>query len=143
MAEEKPEPEIKVTDRRRFSAEGEALDTEETPELPEASETPDVTTSPSVESEPRERPPLPPATFEFLVISLRWQAEMQLGIYGAEVEGQPPRDLEGARHSIDLLGMLQEKTKGNLRLDEQRLLENTLTEMRFRYIQAVEAATKR
>ena len=137
MAEGKSEPEIKVTDRRRFSPDGGPLDTEEAPE------TSKVAAAPSVESAPRERPPLPPATFEFLVISLRWQAEMQLGIYGGEAEGDPPRDLEGARHSIDLLGMLQEKTKGNLRLEEQRLLENTLTEMRFRYVQAVEAAAKR
>jgi hypothetical protein len=134
MAEENREPDIKVTDRRRFSADGEPLDSADDAPAPAAER---------ASERPPERPPLPPATFEFLVISLRWQAEMQLGMYGTEAEGDPPRDLEGARHSIDLLGMLQEKTKGNLRLEEQRLLENTLTEMRFRYVQAVEAAAKR
>jgi hypothetical protein len=47
-----------------------------------------------------------------------------------------------ARHSIDLLGVLQEKTKGNLTLEEQRLVENSLTELRFRFIQALEESKK-
>ncbi len=55
---------------------------------------------------------------------------------------QPPVDLKSARHSIDLLAMLQEKTRGNLSLEEQRFLDNSLTELRFRYVQAVEASRK-
>ena len=47
-----------------------------------------------------------------------------------------------ARHSIDLLAILQSKTKGNLTLEEQRLLENSLTELRFRYVQALEESKK-
>ena len=64
------------------------------------------------------------------------QAQMQLGLlnFGSTGEDTQP-DLALARHSIDLLGMLQEKTKGNLTLEEQRLLENGLTELRFRFIQ--------
>ena len=82
------------------------------------------------------RGPLPPDTFEFLVLSLRAQAEMQLGLlfFGGEAEKTKP-DLELARHTIDTLSMLLEKTKGNLTLPEQRSLENTLTELRFRFIQ--------
>lgn len=82
------------------------------------------------------RGPLPPATFEFLVLSLRAQAEMQLGLlfFGGETE-KPTPDLELARHTIDTLSMLLEKTKGNLTLTEQRSIENTLTELRFRFIQ--------
>jgi len=73
------------------------------------------------------------------VLSLRMQAEMQLGLihYGEEKD-RPEPDLEAARHAIDLLGVLQEKTKGNLTIEEQRLLENSLTELRFRYVQATE-----
>ena len=41
-----------------------------------------------------------------------------------------------------MLGVLQEKTKGNLTLEEQRLLENSLTELRFRYVQALEESKK-
>ena len=84
---------------------------------------------------------LPPATFEFLTESLRLQAEMQLGLMRVSEE-EPPRDLDLARHTIDLLGMLQEKTRGNLTLEEQRLLENSLTLLRFRYVQAVEDSKK-
>lgn len=83
--------------------------------------------------------PVPPATFEFLVISLQAQAQMQMGLmhFGPE-DKQPKPNLEIARHSIDLLGVLHEKTKGNLSLEEKRLLENSLTELRFRYVQAKE-----
>ena len=45
-------------------------------------------------------------------------------------------DYELARHHIDLLAMLQEKTKGNLTLEEQRALDNSVTELRFRFVQA-------
>ncbi len=82
---------------------------------------------------------VPPATFEFLVISLQAQAQMQMGLmhFGPD-DQQPKPNLEIARHSIDLLGVLHEKTKGNLSLEEKRLLENSLTELRFRYVQAKE-----
>jgi hypothetical protein len=87
--------------------------------------------------------PLPPASFEFLALSLRTQAELQLGLlhFGAE-EDRPKPDLDLARHSIDLLAMLHEKTRGNLTLQEQRLVENSLTELRFRYVQALEESKK-
>jgi len=89
--------------------------------------------------------PLPPPSFEFLVFSLRMQAEAQL-IEPKEdrpegTEGGP--DLRLARHFIDLLAMLQDKTKGNLSLEEQRLLDNTVTELRFRYLHAFEAVQKK
>ena len=86
---------------------------------------------------------LPPATFTFLVLSLRAQTEIQLGLmqFGEE-EGEaaekPEPNLPSARHSIDLMAMLLEKTKGNLTLEERRLLENSLTELRFRFVQISE-----
>ena len=87
--------------------------------------------------------PLPPATFEFLTISLKTQAEIQLGLlHFGDDKDTPDPDLRIARHTIDMLGMLQDKTRGNLSLEEQRLLENSLTELRFRYVQAVEKAAK-
>lgn len=83
--------------------------------------------------------PLPPASFSLLIVSLRTQAEMHLGLLDfGEEKDRPELDLEAARHAIDLLGILQEKTRGNLTIEEQRLLENSLTELRFRYVQAVE-----
>lgn len=87
--------------------------------------------------------PLPPPTFEFLVFSLKTQAEIRLGLlpFGAEGEDDPI-DLPSARHAIDLLGVLSEKTRGNLSLEEQRLIENSLTELRFRYVQVSESQGK-
>jgi len=81
--------------------------------------------------------PLPPPSFEFLILSLRSQAEMHLGlIHFGEEKDRPEPQLPPARHAIDLMAMLQEKTKGNLNLEESRLLENSLTELRFRFVQA-------
>ncbi len=86
--------------------------------------------------------PLPPASFSFLVLSLRAQAEMQLGMMHFGEEEKPEPDLPLARHTIDLMAVLLEKTKGNLALEEQRLLENSLTELRFRFVQASEEKAK-
>jgi len=94
--------------------------------------------------EPLARHGLPPASFEFLVLSLRAQTEMQLGLFSFGDEPEKPQpDLDLARHSIDMMNVLLEKTRGNLSIDEQRLLENSLTELRFRYIQAVEESKKK
>jgi len=84
--------------------------------------------------------PLPPASFDFLVMSLRAQAEMQLGLVHYGQTEKPKPQLNMARHTIDLMGILLEKTRGNLGLEEQRMLENSLTELRFRYVQAAEEA---
>ena len=102
--------------------------------------------NPNVQADPEQAPadfPIPPATIEFLVLSLKAQAEMQLGLlhFGDEKD-RPEPDLRVARHTIDILALLEDKTRGNLTMDEQRLLENSLTELRFRYVQAVEASHK-
>jgi hypothetical protein len=86
--------------------------------------------------------PLPPATFEFLVFSLKMQAEMRLGLLKLGEGMDEELNLPAARHTIDMLAMIAEKTKGNLSLDEQRLIENSLTELRFRFVQVSESGTK-
>jgi len=86
--------------------------------------------------------PLPPATFSFLVLSLRAQAEVQLGLMHFGEEEKPEPDLLLARHTIDLMAVLLEKTKGNLTLEEHRLLENSLTELRFRFVQVSDDVAK-
>src|SRR5712692_4462214 len=94
-------------------------------------------------AEAREHVPPPPASLEFILLTLRTQAELQLGLlhFGPEHE-RPKPDFDLARHSIDLLAVLQEKTKGNLTMEEKLLLENSLTELRFRYVQALEESKK-
>ena len=67
---------------------------------------------------------------------------MQLGLMQFEEDQKPEPDLPMARHTIDLMGVLLEKTKGNLQLEEQRLLENSLTELRFRFVQVSEEVGK-
>lgn len=88
--------------------------------------------------------PLPPASFVFLVESILMQTQMHLGLmhFGEKDEESEP-NLALARHSIDLLGVLEEKTKGNLTTEEQRLIENGLTELRFRFVQVSEEMAKR
>jgi hypothetical protein len=88
------------------------------------------------------RMPLPPASFLFLVLSLRAQCEIQLGLMHYGEEDKPEPELELARHTIDLLGVLLDKTKGNLSLEEHRMLENSLTELRFRYVQVCDEVAK-
>jgi hypothetical protein len=88
--------------------------------------------------------PLPPATFEFLILSLKAQTEMHLGMYHfGEEKDRPAPDFRIARHTIDLMAMLQEKTRGNVTMEEQRLVENALTELRFRFVQAMESKEKK
>jgi hypothetical protein len=83
--------------------------------------------------------PLPPASFEMLVLSMKMQAEVQLGLFHfGEEKDRPEPNFPLAQHAIDLLAVIEEKTKGNLSLDEQRLVENSLTELRFRFVQIKE-----
>ena len=89
--------------------------------------------------------PIPPADFSFLIESILMQTQLQLGLLnlGEKDESPPEPNLPLARHSIDMLAMLQQKTQGNLTVEEQRLLENGLTELRFRYVQVSDEVKKR
>jgi len=81
----------------------------------------------------------PPAvTIEQVIQSVYLSAIVALG--AATEQGQKPRiDLLGARQSIDMLGVLQEKTKGNLSEKEQRLLQNALFETRMMFLEVTNA----
>ena len=102
----------------------------------------DVEQTPQNDEQKDFRMPLPPATFTFLVLSLRAQAEMQLGLMNFSEEEKVEPDLDLARHTIDLMAVLVEKTKGNLTLEEQRMAENSLTELRFRFVQISDERAK-
>src|SRR5579872_2274852 len=86
--------------------------------------------------------PIPPASFTFLILSMQAQAQMQLGLMHFGEGEKPEPQLDLARHTIDMMGVLLEKTKGNLTLDEQRLLENAVTELRFRFVQVSDEVEK-
>jgi len=79
--------------------------------------------------------------FERFMASLYMTAMMQLGLMH-EQGGQPGVDLIGARQTIDTLGMLAEKTKGNLTPKEQGFLQNCLYELRMAYVEVTNALAR-
>ena len=88
------------------------------------------------EREPDRRPgELPPADFRALVGTLASQAIMGLGALGDQKTGRVVIDLGTARFSIDLLSVLEEKTKGNISEEEAKELAQTLAELRARFVQ--------
>jgi hypothetical protein len=99
-------------------------------------------TAPNPPAQEEFQVPMPPASFSFIVLSLRAQTEMQLGLMHFGEEEKPQPDLQLARHTIDLMAVLLEKTRGNLSLEEHRLLENSLTELRFRFVQVSDDVAK-
>jgi len=68
-------------------------------------------------------------------------AMMQMGMMHEE-GGQPRIDLIGARQTIDTLGLLQEKTKGNLTSTEENFLQNCLYELRMAYVEVTNALAR-
>jgi hypothetical protein len=81
-------------------------------------------------------PPMPPATFEFLIHTLFTQALMALGRIPNPITKQSLKNLPTARHFIDTLDMLEAKTQGNLTTEEQRLLEEIQHQLRTMYVEA-------
>jgi len=77
---------------------------------------------------------LPEASFQTLVGLLASQAIMGLGAMADQKTGSVSVDLEGSRFNIDLLGVLEEKTKGNLSDEESKELTQILQELRNRYV---------
>ena len=91
----------------------------------------------------QEPPPerlIPPATFLTLVTELAIQVMMNLGEIPNPVTGEPRADLEHAKHTIDLMGVLQEKTRGNLDEEEERALNQYLYDLRMKYVRAIGGA---
>ena len=84
----------------------------------------------------------PEIDFTHFLLSLSTSALIQLGEVPDPVSKQSAKQLPLAKQTIDIIGMLQEKTKGNLTLEEQRLLENSFTELRFRFVQISEETGK-
>src|SRR5215471_12975022 len=80
-------------------------------------------------------------TFERLVASLYMTAMLQLGLMAPEGE-QPRADILGARQTIDTLGILNEKTKGNLTPAEQNLMQQSLFDLRMAYLELTNAITR-
>jgi hypothetical protein len=125
--DDKP-PAFKVTDRRSFTGEGEEAAAPSAPAPSAAAPRP----APDQET-PRA---LPPVDFSTFVVSLGSSALMHLGELEEPGSGKTEKDLPLAKHTIDLLTMLQGKTKGNLTPGEEKLLESLLYDLRIRFVEA-------
>ena len=86
--------------------------------------------------EEAQRVPLPEVNFNSLIFSLSSSALLHLGEIADPQTGEKNRDLSLAKHTIDTIGMLKEKTKGNLEEEEKKFLDSILTDLRWRYVNA-------
>lgn len=82
---------------------------------------------------------LPPANWDTLMGMMATQALLYMGGYVDPQTNRPMVDLEAARHQIDLLGVLETKTKGNLSEDEAKQLAAVLYELRMQYVRVAQA----
>ncbi len=114
---------------KRFSAKEE----EPAPEIKKQEE--EKRAEPKAERQAEEAP-VPEINFVTFLLSLSTSALIQLGEIVDPASKQPAKNLPIAKQTIDLIGMLQEKTKGNLTSEEQKLMENILFDLRMRYVKA-------
>ncbi|MBC8458945.1 MAG: DUF1844 domain-containing protein [Deltaproteobacteria bacterium] len=83
-------------------------------------------------------PPLPEVNFTSLIFSLSSSALFHFGEIEDPQTGQKKKDLPIAKHAIDTIAMLMEKTKGNLAEEEQKFVNSILADLRWRYVKATE-----
>lgn len=136
---------FRVVDRRTFSADGtrreNAREEEKKPEAkstvpPRASET-------LSDAEPEEYFEAAPAGFDTLVSYLSTTAMFQLGLLAGPGGERIPADLVNARRTIELLEVLEHKTRGNLTADEAKLLEDILYELRMSFVEVDQHQAKK
>jgi hypothetical protein len=160
MSEEQPE--FKVVDRRPFNPDGtpRELTEQEKEEAERAAKAAAVEnaaakavaapTEPAAPPQSESQPPAPdrterrsasagdplddPASFLSLIMSLASNAAASLGMMPHPVTGETGVDLKTAKHWIDVLGMLDQKTHGNLDEQEAMMLENLLADLRMQYV---------
>jgi hypothetical protein len=80
--------------------------------------------------------PLPEISFTNFIFSLSTSALIHLGEIEDPIAQQSAKNLPLAKQTIDLIGMLREKTKGNLTPDEDKMMEYILYDLRMRYVKA-------
>ena len=80
--------------------------------------------------------PLPAINFATFIFSLNSSALVQLGMMEDPMTGEKTENLPLAKQTIDILSMLEEKTRGNLDADEAAMLKNILYDLRIHYVKA-------
>ena len=126
---------FKVEDRRRFSPE-----TGEPRKGDEKAETPRGANEKAVQEKPAEQgktDDLPEISFSALIISLSTQALMHLGEIPNPSSGKMESDIPVAKQMIDIIGLLREKTRGNLDQGEEKLMDDILYDLRMKYVESV------
>ncbi len=146
--EEEKERAFKVQDRRRFSAEGEAKsDVEDAPEKPapaahaeskaETSSTVGGGAGPQASraQAAHDAASQPELNFATFLVGLSSEALGALGELPDPATGEQRRDLRAAQQLIDIIGMLRDKTRGNLDHTEQSLIDAILFDLRMKYVE--------
>lgn len=144
---------IKVKDNRLFNADGslrESSDHAETQSTPIAaaapkSQEPQRQASPTPEPQPAPGPQHDsnyPGEIDFqtFMLSLASSAQISMGIVPNPITGQSARDLTHAKQTLDILGMLEQKTKNNLTPEESGLLKNILFQLRMQFVELAKHA---
>src|SRR5262245_8161398 len=131
MDEKDGQEQVKVEDRRRFDREGNTVDAGDETEK----EVPTAQAQESVSSEKESAGSEPRMNFTSFLYSLINTTLIQLGDLEDPIRKGISENLEGAKHMIETLELLQEKTKGNLDQLEQQYLEGALFDLRMRYMQ--------
>ena len=127
-----------IRDRRRFTEDGEIKETtepDEKTEEPEAGPQEEEKAEPEAVSEQIEETPLPEINFSTFIFSLNTSTLLHLGEIPDPATGKQKEDLALAKQTIDLIAMLDEKTRGNLTSDEENLIKHILYDLRLRYVQ--------
>ena len=128
---EKEDKGFSVKDKRSFDEEGGLKDEKDNQETP-----PEETGGKEEKAESADQP-LPEVNFSSLIFSLSSSALLHLGEIDDPQTGEKREDLPMAKHSIDIISMLKDKTKGNLDDEEQKFIDSLLTDLRFRYVKSV------
>jgi hypothetical protein len=79
-------------------------------------------------------PPLPAINFSTFIFSLNSSALVQLGMMEDPITGEKSKNLPLAKQTIDIISMLEEKTRGNLHADEAAMIKNILYDLRIHYV---------
>ncbi|MBW1732138.1 MAG: DUF1844 domain-containing protein [Deltaproteobacteria bacterium] len=88
-------------------------------------------------SKSQQQPPLPEVNFTSLIFSLSSSALYHFGEVADPQTGEKKKDLALAKHAIDTIAMLKEKTKGNLTKEEEKFIDTVLADLRWRYVKEV------
>lgn len=133
MAEE--EKGFTIKDRRLFS-EGGGAETEAEQKAEKAAPQQEATRPKEADKEKPapEDAPLPEVNFPTFILSLNASALVHLGAIEDPASGQKDKNLPMAKQTIDILSMLEEKTRGNLTKEEENILKNILYDLRIMYV---------